>query len=123
LARFNAPRPRPVSDPGGLRARLLHRHGFPARFNGVGCIATMRKAAVGAQGRAWSRLDLKTSLLSAHAERMIIRPENSGRRHAAQRSFVEAFDVKPGDAMYLPAEERIALRQTDRHVVCPGKAP
>jgi hypothetical protein len=35
----------------------------------------MRKAAVGAQGRAWSRLDLKTSLLSAHAERMIIRPE------------------------------------------------
>ena len=38
-------------------------------------------------------------------------------------SHVEAFDVRPGDAMYLPREERIALWQTHRQVVCPGKAP
>ena len=40
-----------------------------------------------------------------------------------QSSFVEAFDVKPGDAMYLPKEARISLWQTDHDVVCPGKAP
>jgi len=40
-----------------------------------------------------------------------------------QSSVVMAFEVKPGEAMYLPKDERISLWQADRDVVCPGKAP
>jgi predicted metalloendopeptidase len=65
---------------------------------------------------------------AARIERLKTDPHSPGKFRADgtlrnQSSFVEAFDVKPGDAMYLPREERIALWQTDRQVVCPGKAP
>lgn len=61
-------------------------------------------------------------------ERLKTDPHSPGKLRADgtlrnQSLFVEAFDVRPGDAMYLPREERIALWQTDRQVVCPGKAP
>jgi hypothetical protein len=39
-----------------------------------------------------------------------------------QNAFDAAFGVKPGDAMYLPPEQRISLWQTDREVACPEKA-
>jgi predicted metalloendopeptidase len=65
---------------------------------------------------------------AARIERLKTDPHSPGKFRADgtlrnQGSFAEAFDVKPGDAMYLPREERIALWQTDRQVVCPGKAP
>jgi predicted metalloendopeptidase len=65
---------------------------------------------------------------AARIERLKTDPHSPGKFRADgtlrnQSLFVEAFDVRPGDAMYLPGEERIALWQTDRQVVCPGKAP
>jgi predicted metalloendopeptidase len=65
---------------------------------------------------------------AARIERLKTDPHSPGKFRADgtlrnQSLFVEAFDVRPGDAMYLPREERIALWQTDRQVVCPGKAP
>ncbi len=65
---------------------------------------------------------------AARIERLKVDPHSPGQFRANgtlrnQSSFVEAFDVKPGDAMYLPEDERISLWQTDREVVCPGKAP
>jgi predicted metalloendopeptidase len=64
---------------------------------------------------------------AARIERLKVDPHSPGQFRANgtlrnQSSFVEAFDVKPGEAMYLPKEERISLWQTDREVVCPGKA-
>jgi putative endopeptidase len=35
-----------------------------------------------------------------------------------QGAFADAFEVKPGDAMYLTPEQRISLWQVDREVVC-----
>jgi predicted metalloendopeptidase len=65
---------------------------------------------------------------AARIERLKVDPHSPGQFRANgtlrnQSSFVSAFGVKPGDAMYLPNEERISLWQTDRAVVCPGKAP
>jgi len=65
---------------------------------------------------------------AARIERLKVDPHSPGQFRANgtlrnQSSFEDAFDVKPGDAMYLPKEERISLWQTDREVVCPGKAP
>ncbi len=65
---------------------------------------------------------------AARIERLKVDPHSPGQFRANgtlrnQNSFADAFDVKPGDAMYLPNEERISLWQTDRDVVCPGKAP
>ena len=65
---------------------------------------------------------------AARIERLKVDPHSPGEFRANgtlrnQSSFVEAFDVKPGEAMYLPKDERISLWQTDREVVCPGKAP
>jgi putative endopeptidase len=65
---------------------------------------------------------------AARIERLKVDPHSPGQFRANgtlrnQGSFADAFDVKPGDAMYLPKEERISLWQTDREVVCPGKAP
>jgi predicted metalloendopeptidase len=64
----------------------------------------------------------------ARIERLKVDPHSPGQFRADgtlrnQSSFIEAFDVKPGDAMYLPKEERISLWQTDHAVVCPGTAP
>jgi putative endopeptidase len=36
-----------------------------------------------------------------------------------QGSFIEAFAVQAGDAMYLAPEQRVSLWQTDRRPVCP----
>jgi predicted metalloendopeptidase len=65
---------------------------------------------------------------AARIERLKVDPHAPGQFRADgtlrnQGSFMEAFEVKPGDAMFLPKEERISLWQTDREVVCPGKAP
>jgi predicted metalloendopeptidase len=65
---------------------------------------------------------------AARIERLKVDPHAPGRFRADgtlrnQGSFMQAFDVKPGDAMYLPKRERISLWQTDREVICPGKAP
>jgi putative endopeptidase len=38
-----------------------------------------------------------------------------------QSAFDDAFAVKPGDAMYLPPEQRISLWQVDSEVVCKEK--
>jgi len=65
---------------------------------------------------------------AARIERLKVDPHSPGQFRANgtlrnQTAFVDAFDVKPTDAMYLPKDQRIALWQTDRDVVCPGKAP
>jgi predicted metalloendopeptidase len=65
---------------------------------------------------------------AARIERLKVDPHSPGQFRANgtlrnQNSFADAFDIKPGDTMYLPKEERISLWQTDREVVCPGKAP
>jgi predicted metalloendopeptidase len=65
---------------------------------------------------------------AARIERLKVDPHSPGQFRANgtlrnQGSFMQAFDVKPGDAMYLPKEERISLWQTDRELICPRKAP
>jgi putative endopeptidase len=65
---------------------------------------------------------------AARIERLKVDPHSPGQFRANgtlrnQTAFADAFDVRPADAMYLPKDERIALWQTDRDVVCPGKAP
>src|SRR6185437_12540910 len=65
---------------------------------------------------------------AARIERLKVDPHSPGQFRADgtlrnQSSFVAAFEVEPGEAMYLPKDERISLWQTDREVVCPGKAP
>jgi len=65
---------------------------------------------------------------AARIERLKVDPHSPGQFRANgtlrnQSAFAAAFGAKPGDAMYLPKEERIALWQTDSEVVCPGKAP
>jgi putative endopeptidase len=64
---------------------------------------------------------------AARIERLKVDPHSPGQFRANgtlrnQNAFDEAFGVKPGDAMYLPPEQRISLWQTDREVVCPEKA-
>jgi predicted metalloendopeptidase len=64
---------------------------------------------------------------AARVERLKVDPHSPGQFRANgtlrnQSAFDEAFGVKPGDAMYLPPEQRISLWQTDREVVCPEKA-
>jgi predicted metalloendopeptidase len=63
---------------------------------------------------------------AARIERLKVDPHSPGQFRANgtlrnQNAFDEAFDVKPGDAMYLPPEQRISLWQTDREIVCPDK--
>src|SRR6478735_5023754 len=100
---------------GGLRARLLHRHGFPARFNGAGCIATMRKAAVGAQSRAWSKLDWKTShacLFCANAEKIDIGLDDRSRRACDARGRAALRHRYFRDRSRRPSTgRRLAIRQ------------
>src|SRR6185437_7862540 len=63
---------------------------------------------------------------AARIERLKVDPHAPGQFRANgtlrnQTAFDEAFDVKPGDAMYLAPEQRISLWQTDRKIVCPDK--
>ena len=63
---------------------------------------------------------------AARIERLKVDPHSPGQFRANgslrnQGAFDTAFDVKPGDAMYLPPEQRISLWQTDREVVCKEK--
>ena len=63
---------------------------------------------------------------AARIERLKVDPHSPGQFRANgtlrnQRAFADAFAVKPGDAMYLPPEQRIALWQVDREVVCVDK--
>ncbi len=60
-------------------------------------------------------------------ERLKVDPHSPGQFRANgtlrnQGAFDAAFDVKPGDAMYLPPEQRISLWQVDSEVVCKEKA-
>jgi predicted metalloendopeptidase len=64
---------------------------------------------------------------AARIERLKVDPHSPGQFRADgtlrnQSAFAEAFAVKPGDAMYLPPEQRISLWQTDSEVVCREKA-
>ena len=64
---------------------------------------------------------------AARFERLKVDPHSPGQFRADgtlrnQSAFAEAFAVKPGDAMYLPPEQRISLWQTDSEVVCKEKA-
>ena len=59
-------------------------------------------------------------------ERLKVDPHAPGQFRANgslrnQDSFDSAFDVKPGDAMYLPPEQRISLWQVDHEVECKEK--
>jgi predicted metalloendopeptidase len=63
---------------------------------------------------------------AARIERLKVDPHSPGQFRANgtlrnQRAFDRAFDVKPGDAMYLAPEQRISLWQTDSEMVCPEK--
>jgi predicted metalloendopeptidase len=65
---------------------------------------------------------------AARIERLKIDPHSPGQFRADgtlrnQSAFVAAFKVGPGDAMFLPQEERISLWQTEREVVCGAKVP
>jgi putative endopeptidase len=60
---------------------------------------------------------------AARIERLKVDPHSPGQFRTNgtlrnQSSFGTAFDVKPGDAMYLPPEQRISLWQVDGEVVC-----
>jgi putative endopeptidase len=62
---------------------------------------------------------------AARIGRLEVDPHSPGQFRANgaprnQGAFDIAFDVKPGDAMYLSPEQRISLLQTDSEVVCPG---
>jgi predicted metalloendopeptidase len=63
---------------------------------------------------------------AARIERLKVDPHSPGQFRANgtlrnQSAFADAFAVKPGDAMYLPPEQRIAMWQVDREVVCRAK--
>ena len=63
---------------------------------------------------------------AARIERLKVDPHSPGQFRTNgtlrnQSAFADAFTVKPGDAMYLPPEQRIALWQVDREVVCEKK--
>jgi len=63
---------------------------------------------------------------AARIERLKVDPHSPGQFRANgslrnQAAFDRAFDVKPGDGMYLPPEQRISLWQIDREVVCKEK--
>jgi len=63
---------------------------------------------------------------AARIERLMVDPHSPGQFRANgslrnQGSFDRAFDVKPGDAMYLPPEQRISLWQVDREIECKDK--
>jgi putative endopeptidase len=64
---------------------------------------------------------------AARIERLKVDPHAPGQFRANgslrnQGAFVDAFAVKPGDAMYLPPEQRISLWQIEREVKCREKA-
>jgi predicted metalloendopeptidase len=64
---------------------------------------------------------------SARIERLNVDPHAPGQFRANgslrnQDPFVDAFGVKPDDAMYLPPEQRVSLWQTERAVVCPDSS-
>ncbi len=64
---------------------------------------------------------------AAQIERLKVDPHSPGQFRANgslrnQSTFVDAFAVKPGDAMYLPPEQRILLWQVDRDVACKEKS-
>ena len=64
---------------------------------------------------------------AARIERLKTDPHSPGQFRANgtlrnQSSFVAAFDVKPGDAMYLAPEQRISLWQIDREIECREKS-
>jgi putative endopeptidase len=63
---------------------------------------------------------------AARIERLKVDPHSPGQFRADgtlrnQSGFDIAFDVKPGDAMYLAPDQRISLWQTDSEVVCTEK--
>lgn len=63
---------------------------------------------------------------AARIERLKVDPHAPGQFRANgslrnQGAFADAFEVKPGDAMYLAPEQRISLWQVDREVVCKEK--
>ncbi|HEY7842412.1 MAG TPA: M13 family metallopeptidase, partial [Bradyrhizobium sp.] len=114
-----------VADNAGLaiavRAYLLARKGCPA---------PMIDGFSGEQRLFLSFAQIWHEKLrdAARIERLKVDPHSPGQFRANgtlrnQGSFMQAFDVKPGDAMYLPKEERISLWQTDRELICAGKAP
>jgi predicted metalloendopeptidase len=114
-----------VADNAGLaiavRAYRLARHGCPAPVMD-GYSGEQRLFISFAQ--VW-REKVRNA---ARIERLKVDPHSPGQFRADgslrnQNAFVEAFDVKPRDAMYLAPEARISLWQTDREGVCPGKAP
>ena len=64
---------------------------------------------------------------AARIERLKVDPHSPGQFRANgslrnQGAFDIAFDVKPGDAMYLSPEQRISLWQVDRDLACKEKA-
>jgi predicted metalloendopeptidase len=59
-------------------------------------------------------------------ERLKVDPHSPGQFRADgalrnQNAFVDAFAVQPGDAMYLPPEQRISLWQVDREIACKAR--
>jgi putative endopeptidase len=63
---------------------------------------------------------------AARIERLKVDPHSPAQFRADgtlrnQSAFDAAFDVKPGDAMYLAPEQRISLWQTDTEMVCAEK--
>src|SRR3984957_3762467 len=64
---------------------------------------------------------------AARIERLKVDPHSPGQFRANgslrnQGAFDAAFDVKPGDAMYLAPEQRISLWQVDREIECKQKS-
>lgn len=95
-----------------------------------GCAAPVIDGYTGAQ-----RLFISSAQIWRDKTRCAMRRASSGSRWTRTRrassaptearnqgSFDSAFDVKPGDAMYLPPEQRILPWQVDREMVCKEKA-
>jgi putative endopeptidase len=96
------------------------------RLRGAGHRRLHRRAAPVHQLRAnLARHDKMRD--AARIERLKVDPHAPGQFRANgslrnQGSFDSAFDVKPGDAMCLPPEQRISPWRVDREMVCKEKA-
>jgi putative endopeptidase len=110
-----------VADNAGLaialRAYLLSRKG---------CAAPIIDGFTGEQRLLISFAQIWRNKVrdAARIERLNVDPHAPGQFRANgtlrnQDPFADAFGVRPGDAMYLPPEQRVSLWQTKREVLCP----
>ena len=112
-----------VADNAGLADRRACLPAVARRLSGARHRRLYRHAAAVHRFRAdLARQDPRRRAI----ERLKADPHSPGQFRADgtlrnQSAFADAFAVKPGDAMYLPPQQRISLWQVDREVACVEK--